>query len=112
MPKTGEEKQKHLNQLVNNCLYYADRNGRVLEKFSNRVSAQLAIEYRDPNGTYIVFRVYESGYSNGSCRIEVRQGETVVLEAKGNYMAGAFNMEAETYQSGDWEKNIPEWKRK
>ena len=114
MAETSEEKEKQrdLNQLVNNCLHHADRNGIVLEKFSNRVSAMLAMEYTAPNGFYIVFRLCESGYTNGSCRIEVRQGETIVLEADGNYMAGAFNMKAKTYQPGDWKKNIQKWERR
>lgn len=102
--------QKHINEIVNNCLHFAGKNGRMLGKQGNPFSKSLRMSYAS-DSLSIEFNVLASPFSNGSCSVKVTDNGVVVLEADGNYTAYAHGMTAKTYVSGDWEKRIPEWKR-
>ncbi len=104
------ETQQHINNLVNNCLYFASRNGKLIGGHSNSVSKSQSRKY-EKDGLAINFRVYASGFSNGSCSVKVTEKDSVVLEADGNFTAYAHGMIAKTYVPGDWETKIPEWKK-
>ena len=105
-PITKEE-QRHLETLVNRCMVFTDRNGKVLHKDSNPVCCSLSMKYKKEDLT-IEFSAYANVHSNGSCYVQVQQKGEVVLNASGNFTASAFNITAETYVPGNWEKKIPE----
>ena len=105
--KSMTRQQSHLQTLVNRCMVFTDRNGVVLEKKGNRVSASLRMKY-EGNGLTIEFDVYSSGTTNGSSNVCVKEDGKIVLDARGNFTVAAFNVIAETYVPGDWEKKIPE----
>lgn len=105
---TTDVEQKHLNDLVNNCIAFADRKGRVIHKSSNPVAKHLSMEYKG-EGLEIFFKVFSTPYGNGSCDVKVTQNGAPVLEAEGSFMAYAFNTKATTYVKGDWENKIPKW---
>ena len=106
--ETTEAEKKHLNDLVNNCIHFASIHGKVLDKHINPISKSLIMECAD-YGLRIDFSFFASGFSNGSCYIKVSKNGSVVLDAKGNYTAYAFGMEAKTYVKGEWEDKIPKW---
>lgn len=100
-----KESEKHLTELVNRCMVFADRRGKVLEKGSNPFSSWLKMRY-SKKGLLITFHAQCSPHSNGSCRVEVEENGKTVLEASGNFMTAAFNVAAKTYVPGDWEKKV------
>lgn len=105
---TTDVEQKHLNDLVNNCIAFADRKGRLIHASSTPVAKHRSREYESED-LEIFFRVYASPYGNGSCEVKVTQNGAPVLEAEGSFMAYAFNTKATTYIRGDWEDKIPTW---
>lgn len=104
------ETQQHINDITNDCVHFASKNGKSVGGHSNPVSMSRVMKYEN-DGLTIDFRVYASGYSNGSCHVKVTDESAVVFEADGNYTAYAHGMTAKTYVSGDWEKRIPAWKQ-
>ena len=102
--------QQHINDIANNCLYFTDRNGRVLNKHGNPGSKSLEMEYKDKDLT-IYFFAFASPRTNGSCHVKVTEKGNVVFEAEGNYTAYAHGMAAKIYVPGNWEEKIPEWKK-
>ena len=103
-----EAEKKHLNDLVNNCIAFADRKGKTIDKTSNPFSKHLSKEYKGED-LEIFFRVQASPYSNGSACVKVTHQGSPVFEAESNFMAYAFNTTAKTYIKGDWEDKIPMW---
>ena len=96
----------NLDELVNRCLIFADRNGKVLDRGSHPFSTWLSMEYESKELS-IEFRVQSSPYSNGSSHVKVSQDGKTVLEAEGSFTVSAYNMEAKAYIPSDWEKRIP-----
>ena len=94
----------NLDELVNRCMIFAYRNGKVLDRGS--LSTWLSVEYKSKELS-IEFRVQSSPYSNGSSYVKVSQDGKTVLEASGSFTVSAYNMEAKAYIAGDWEKRIP-----
>ena len=109
MVKSDTKKKEHLDELVNNCLIFTDRNGRVLDKAGSPVSARLEMEYSQDD-IYIHFRVQQSPYGNGSLSLKVKVEDVVVLQATGNYIGRPCGIVAKTYKPGSWEKLIPKYK--
>ncbi len=102
---------KALDDLVNQCLIVTDRRGRVLGKHHTTVTSFLSMEYQSDYGK-ITFAVYSSAMGNGSYKLTVTEGRTILFEASGNYTACPFNSKAEIYNPGDWEKKLEnEWRR-
>ena len=101
------EEQAHINVLVNRCLVFTDTNGKVLHKAGNPVTAELEMKYE---GKDFVIKFFASSHAMGSgvCRLRVRYKGKLVLVAKGSYMTAAYDITANTYTPGDWEKKIPE----
>lgn len=95
-----------LDELVNRCMIFADRNGKVLGRDGNPFYAWLSMEYKSKKMS-IEFWVQSSPFSNGSSHVKVSQDGKTVLEASGSFTVSAYNTKAETYVPGDWEKNIP-----
>ena len=108
MVKT-EAEQKHLDNLVNNCIAFADLHGEVLDKTGSHFLRQLPKEYKTED-LEIFFRVQGSRYS-GSSYVKVTQHGTIVFEAESNFMEEAFNTNAKIYIKGKWEDKIPKWKQ-
>lgn len=106
--ETIDAERKHLNDLVNNCIAFADRKGRLVHASSTPASKHRSREYLCED-LEIFFSVYASPYGNGSCEVKVVQRGNVVLEAESNFMAYAFNTKATTYVKGEWENKIPKW---
>ena len=105
--KSMTAEQQHLQTLVNRCMVFTDRNGKVLGKSGNPMYSSLHMKYEGQDLT-IEFDAYQYfAMSNGSCYVRVEEGEKVVLDASGNFMTAAFNVTAKTYISGDWKKKIP-----
>ena len=99
------DSEKLLN-LTWRCMVFTDQKGRVLGKSSSHISSFLEMEFREGD-LYIHFRASKSGPGNGSCHLEVKKSEKVVLKTTGNYAVGPFNVKSEIYIPGDWEKEIP-----
>jgi hypothetical protein len=100
------ERQRHVEDLMNRCMIFTDRKGKVLDKGSHPFSSWLKMKYAKDSFT-IVFSAQQSPYSNGSCSVRVKRGRKVLLDASGNYMAGPFGVKAKTYIPGSWEEKIP-----
>ena len=100
------EKNKHIGDLVYNCLVFVDQRGRIIEKTSNPMLSILEMEYKAGSLAFH-FRAYSHCQGNGSLSLEVKDNEDVVFKADGTYIAGPYSMEAKIYKSGDWEKAIP-----
>jgi len=98
--------KKNLNDLVNRCIIFTDRNGVVLDKGSHPFSSWLSMEYKSEDLS-ISFRVQNSPYSNGSSHIKVFYNEETVLDVEGNFITLAFNIKTKKYAPSDWEKRIP-----
>lgn len=101
-----EKKVTNLNDLVNRCIIFTDRNGTVLDKGAHPFSTWLSMEYKSDNFS-ISFHVQNSPYSNGSSYVKVSYRKRIVLEAEGSFMNLAFDTKAKKYFPGDWEKKIP-----
>ena len=101
----GKKQKEYLDQLVNNCTIFTDRKGVIKDRGSHPFSSWLEMEYKSESLT-IHFRVQCSPASNGSCFVKVKQGKTVVLKAEGSYTTSAFDVFAEIYVPGSWEKEI------
>lgn len=97
--------QAQLDALVNRCLVFVDRNGTIISRDGSPVHANLSMEYKR-NGLEIIFSVSSSGMSNGSSRVEVKQGGQIVFEASGKFMTTASNCQSKTYVPGSWEKTV------
>ncbi|MBI4739076.1 hypothetical protein HY772_05960 [Candidatus Woesearchaeota archaeon] len=100
--------EKHINDLVDNCLSFVDKRGRIVSKSNTGVSTSLEMKY-DVDNLAFHFSVYSHCMGNGSCYVQVKKDKKVVFEANGCFTVRAFGMKAEVYQPGDWEKTIPEW---
>lgn len=101
------EKGKNIDELVRKCLFFTDRNGRVLSKDSTPISSSLSMEYKnEKEKMYILFKIFQHAYGNGSLSIIVKQNNETMLEATGGFIGGGTNIEAKKYLKGDWEKKI------
>ncbi len=106
----AEEQQKHLVNLVNRCLVFTDRKGKVLAKEGTPVTSLLEMKYQGDN-LLIKFFASNAAMGNGVCRISVKYKGELVLAAKGRYSIAAYDIEARIYIPGEWEKKIPESSR-
>lgn len=98
-------KQKHLEGLVNKCLKVVDRLGVVKSKSSSPVSSSLSMEL-ERNGLHIFLKAYAAAQGNGSCQVNVIYRKKTVFDASGKFMATPYDVEAEVYVTGAWEKRI------
>jgi len=101
----------NIDSLVNSCLSFVDKRGKIISRSSTGLTASLEMDYEIGNLTFY-FKVFSHCMGNGSCYVLVKQDGNIVLEAEGNYMEGASSMDAKTYLPGDWEKVIPAWRRR
>ena len=92
--------------MVNDCLHFVDKKGRVISKSSTKVNRHLEMKY-EADDLAFHFNAYCHFMGNGSCYLQVKKDEAVVFEANGSFTIAAWGMKAETYQPGDWERIIP-----
>jgi len=104
--RSATEEQQHLQDLVNRCLIFTDRNGKVLNKVSTPVTSWLGMKYEGKD-LYIQFSVAASAMGNGGSRVIVKHKGKLVLQATGSFTVAAFNLTAKVYIPGAWEKKIP-----
>ncbi|MBU2638443.1 MAG: hypothetical protein KJ955_05705 [Nanoarchaeota archaeon] len=95
---------KYLTELVEKCMEFVKSNGRILENQSNMFFDSAKREFR--GDVRISCYALQSPHSEGFFRIEVRDGRTLVLYAKGDYPGKITNVDVEFYKPGDWEKKI------
>ncbi len=96
--KTPE--QRHLDNLVNRCISFADRNGKA-----NGLAEYPVTEYRGQDIT-VVFARIEPNKCAGRCWVKVWQQDKLVLDVEGDFIVEARNIKAVTYIPGDWEKKV------
>lgn len=97
--------QKKIENLVEKCVEFTDRHGKIVDENSCPSLANLSMRFNSPKMT-VFFRTLCSPYSNGFCEVIVRENKKTVFRAKGNYGAGPYHMIASEYIPGPWEKKI------
>lgn len=93
------------DKFLEKVLVFVDRNGIVLSKSSNPMSANLKMEYKKDE-LYIEMKAYAHCMGNGSCSATIKYKNKVVYNAGGSFTSSPFNTKVEVYKPGKWEKLI------
>ena len=101
-----EEQKRHLAELVNRCVVFAERNGQITRLCAGRFPYAISMKFQYHN-IIIEFDVLEMRYPHGSYSIKVKEKKRVVFKAHGKLMNVASGIKVKKYTTGDWEKSVP-----
>lgn len=73
---------------------------------SSTINSRLTLEWVGYD-IIIKFSASVPGMGKGVCSVKVRQNGVLVLEARGEFLAGPHDVIATTYVRGDWENKLP-----
>ncbi len=106
-----DEQQEHLANMVNRCLDFVGRNGKVLIKKNTPIISVRIMGHKQQN--LHIQSLVTNWIANeeicGSCGVKAQYEGVLVFAAEYKFTVTAANkVEARVYTPGDWEKKIPE----
>lgn len=101
--------QAQLDALVNDCVAFTLKKGKVLYRANEdlrKILDGITVEYE--LGELLIWCCIEEYIGHeGTCIINVYDGNITVLRATGCHMIEAYNMVLHAYCPGSWERKIP-----